>query len=116
MIQGLLRKDQQTKALKEYITFRLTACTRKLLGAIVRTNVESVIEKFENIDAVSRKLTELRKSPSLALVKEILKLGLSKTSSKLLDQQLLLNLKLHEKLNPQMDTIKPFIPRNPPDI
>ena len=44
-------------------------------GAIIQIKVESIIEKFENIDAVvSSKLMELQKSLSPALVEEILKL------------------------------------------
>ena len=44
------------------------------IGAIDRTKVESSTENFENVGAVSSKLIELRKSPSPALIKEILKL------------------------------------------
>ena len=44
-------------------------------GAIVQTNVESINENFANIGAVvSSMLIELRKSPSPALVEEILKM------------------------------------------
>ena len=44
-------------------------------GATVQTNLESITENLENIGAVvSSKLTELWKSPSPALVEEILKL------------------------------------------
>ena len=43
--------------------------------AIVQTNVESIAENFENIGGVvSRKLMELQKLPSPALVKKLLKL------------------------------------------
>ena len=66
---------QRTKVLKECITFSLCSCTRKhLFGAIDRTKVEWSTENFENVGAVSSKLIELRKSPSPALIKEILKL------------------------------------------
>ena len=43
--------------------------------AIVQTNVESIAENFENIGGVvSRKLMELQKLPSPALIKKLLKL------------------------------------------
>ena len=77
--QGLLHKDQRAKVLKEYITFSLCACTRKYLEQFVQANIELVNENFENIGVVvSSKLIELRKSPSPALVEEILKLEASK--------------------------------------
>ena len=79
MSQGLLHKDQRAKVLKEYITFSLCACTRKYLEQFVQANVELVNENFENIGVVvSSKLIELRKSPSPALIEEILKLEASK--------------------------------------
>ena len=48
---------------------------KESLGAIAQKNVKSITRNFENIGtAMSSKLIELRKSPSPALVEQILKL------------------------------------------
>ena len=76
LIQGLLEKDKWTKALNEYIHyFQFMRWHKESFGAIVQKNVKSITRNFENIGtAMSSKLIELRKSPSPALVEQILKL------------------------------------------
>ena len=76
LIQGLLDKDTWTKALNEYIHyFQFMRWHKESFGAIVQKNVKSITRNFENIGtAMSSKLIELGKSPSPALVEQILKL------------------------------------------
>ena len=85
---GIIAQRLADQDFEEILYFQSMHLHKEAFEAIVQANVESIPENFEsigtvvishwkleNIDAVvSNKLIELRKSPSLALVEEILKL------------------------------------------
>ena len=72
---GIIAQGSADQCFEAIHYFQYIRLHKQAIGAIFQTNVESIIENFENSGTVvSRKLIELQKSPSPVLVEEILKL------------------------------------------